>query len=356
MSDEQWIMPPNRDLGFYQRRKHDKWREVPPPSPQLETPVADTHAHVHLLPDPLWELERAAANGVQLISCVADPTDDVIEHVFSLREASGFDSGSNKDVNENTLVDANTPANSNMIALPRIVFTLGVHPHDAKDYTPEVEEHLVQALSHPDSRVVGEIGLDYYYDLSPRSTQRDVLRQQIRLAHELDMPVALHVRSGKDPVNDDAHREVFEILRQEGFPKHGTLLHCCSLPAEQLKPWIEADCYIAYGGAFTFKNSTAAREAVHSVPTDRLLLETDAPYMTPEPMRGTTCTPAHVVFTAAALAQELGAQPGAERKALLEKIWENSNRFFTPNDTVENSVRAAETSQQTAKKEARNAL
>ena len=142
------------------------------------------------------------------------------------------------------------------------------------------------------------------------------------------MPIALHLRGGDDPETDNAHAEAFRILSEVGFPSRGTILHCCALPPDELRPWIEAGCYIAYGGTLTFKNADAAREGALIVPDERLLLETDSPYMAPEPMRGTTCTPAHVIFTAAALAELRGRVPGPDREQFLAQLYANTLRFF----------------------------
>lgn len=298
-------MPIERDCKFYQRRKHDKWREVPPPDPALEALVADSHAHIHMLPDPAWELERCTANGVGYLCMVVDPSDDgswPFEGLARWEE------------------ECKRP--------PTVSVAAGVHPHNAKLYDAAVEEQLVTQLQDPHVAALGEIGLDYHYDLSPRDVQKRVFRRQIALAKEAGLPIALHLRGGADPHADNAHRDAFEILKGEGFPKQGTLLHCCALPPDELRPWIDADCHIAYGGAITFKNADAARDGVRLVPADRLLFETDSPYMTPEPMRGATCTPAHVIFTAAALAEVRSVQPGADRKAFLEQVYANALSFY----------------------------
>ena len=113
-------------------------------------------------------------------------------------------------------------------------------------------------------------------------------------------------------------------MRDEGFPEAGTLLHCFNLDWDVLKPWVEAGCYVAFGGPLTFKNADEVRDAAARVPANRLLTETDAPYMTPEPMRGMTCGPEHVVFTAERLAEVRGCAPGPERKALLDQLMENA--------------------------------
>ena len=308
-------MPPQRDFGFYRRRKHDKWEAVE--APALEGPVADSHAHIHMLPDPAWELSRCAANGVDYVCMFVDPADDG-PRPFEQLEAWRREAGE-----QLLATGCDVPPEP-----VRVCIAVGVHPHNATLYTPEVENELLARLN--DSRVgaLGEIGLDYYYDLSPRDAQRDVFRRQIRLAKQLELPVALHLRGGKDPDRDDAHAEAFAILQDEGFPQAGTLLHCCTLSPDQLRPWIEADCYVAFGGAVTFNAADDAREGVRLVPSDRLLFETDSPYMTPEPMRGTTCTPAHVVFTAASIAETRGVAPGPDRRAFLRQVHDNTERFY----------------------------
>ena len=340
-------LPPNRDYGFYQRRKHDKWREVAPPDPALEGPVADSHAHIHMLPDPAWELARCAANNVQFVCEVCDPSEDDIKSGFlsstkmviecarapecarALESAvedgaacgNGLHDAASDQKMMKTLNDKKPDFMSYCVAA-------GVHPHNAKLYDEVVEQRLRAWLAAPDTKVVGEIGLDFHYDLSPRDEQRRVFGRQIELAHELDMPIALHLRGGEDPQADNAHAEAFAILSEMGFPAGGTILHCCALPPDELRPWIEAGCYIAYGGALTFKNADQARAGALIVPEDRLLLETDSPYMTPEPMRGAACTSAHVIFTAAALAELRGYAPGPDRARFLAQLYENTMRFF----------------------------
>lgn len=294
-------LPPERDYGFYQRRKHDKWRAVD--APVLEAPVADSHAHIHMLPDPAWELKRCAANGVDFVCEICDPSEDGTRPFSKLEE---WMQGSGVDVH----------------------IAVGVHPHNAKLYDDAIEQELLGRLE--DVRVValGEIGLDYHYDLSPRDVQRKVFLRQIVLAEEAGLPIALHLRGGEDSDCDNAHREAFSILRDMDALGPNTLLHCCALPPDEIAPWIEAGCYIAYGGAVTFRNAEAAREGARLVPEERLMLETDSPYMTPEPMRGAACTPAHVVFTAAAMADVRGVAPGDARRTFLQQLHDNTLEFY----------------------------
>ena len=368
-------MPPNRDFKFYQRRKHDKWREVALPGPVLEASVADSHAHIHMLPDPAWELARCAANGVDYVCMIVDPSEDgsrpfdelpnwereaerdlagceqagfaaATESAMPMEPASaakstmllGFATPTKPAAARPTATTefaapvepaaAASPTAPTKLATPMVRIAAGVHPHNAKLYDEAIERELMVRLG--DHRVValGEIGLDYHYDLSPRDVQRRVFRRQIALAKEAGLPIALHLRGGDDQQADNAHAEAFDILQEEGFPEKGTLLHCCALSPDELRPWVESGCYIAYGGALTFKNAGAAREGARLVPADRLLLETDAPYMTPEPMRGAACTPAHVVFTAVALAEIRGIEAGSQRQAFLRQVFNNTLAFY----------------------------
>ena len=175
---------------------------------------------------------------------------------------------------------------------------MGCHPHNAQHYDDALEAVLRERLHDGRVSALGEVGLDYHYDLSPREAQREAFRRQIRLAKEAGLPVVLHMR--------EAHDDGFALLSEEGFPEAGTLLHCFNLDAAELARWTEAGCFIAFGGPLTFKKADEVREAAKLVPADRLLTETDAPYMTPEPLRGTTCGPEHVAFTAAKLADVRG--------------------------------------------------
>ncbi len=175
---------------------------------------------------------------------------------------------------------------------------MGCHPHNAQHYDDALEAVLRERLHDARVSALGEVGLDYHYDLSPREAQREAFRRQIRLAKEAGLPVVLHMR--------EAHDDGFALLSEEGFPEAGTLLHCFNLDAAELARWVDAGCFIAFGGPLTFKKAEEVREAAKLVPADRLLTETDAPYMTPEPLRGTACGPEHVAFTAAKLADVRG--------------------------------------------------
>lgn len=193
---------------------------------------------------------------------------------------------------------------------------MGCHPHNAKHYDDALELKLRELLADPRVSAVGEIGLDYHYDFSPREDQRTAFRRQILVAKEAGLPVVLHVR--------EAHDEAFAILQEEGFPEAGTLLHCFNLDWAELERWVDAGCYVAFGGPLTFKKADEVRDAAARVPQDRLLTETDAPYMTPEPLRGAVCGPEHVVFTAEKLCEVRGFTRGEEREAFLNALMANA--------------------------------
>ena len=296
-------LPPFRDARFYRKRKHSSYQEVS--APCLGASVADTHAHLHMLPDPAFELARCAVNGVRYLCMIVDPAEDGEEPIERLddwvsdarRELAGLDSGGHCEV-------------------PCVRIAVGIHPHNASAWNGEMRRALHRLALDARVCAIGEIGLDYHYDLSARDAQRSAFREQVRLAQDLGLPAALHVR--------EAHDEAFAILSETGFPPAGTLLHCCSLDADEIAPWIGAGCFIAYGGALTFKKLESARKAAVSVPLNRLLTETDSPFMTPEPMRGVGCTPAHVVFTAAALAQMKAQHDGISPDEVLSALYENA--------------------------------
>ncbi|MEY8562838.1 TatD family hydrolase [Eggerthellaceae bacterium 3-80] len=336
------------DALFRQKRKKGKYRVVEPPNPALEGFVADTHAHVHLLASPAAALAKAAVYGVDFICDIVDvyedepDTFDVVAHALqqardlvypfaqTAREAYGASALFAKtnaalDVADALVAQGESPAHA--FVLPEIRFALGCHPHNAKHYDERLEDDLIRRAQ--DSRVcaIGEIGLDYHYDFSPREDQRRVFRAQIRVARKLGLPVALHLR--------EAHDEAFKIMSEEGFPQAGVLLHCFNLDESTLAPWVEAGCYIAFGGPLTFKSTDEVRTASLRVPLDRLLTETDSPYMTPEPMRGMSCEPAHTIFTAGQMASVRGYAAGQERQAFLTQLYSNAHELLYKRTNVE---------------------
>lgn len=188
--------------------------------------------------------------------------------------------------------------------------SVGVHPHDAKLYDDAAELHLIE-LCKSSAKVIawGEIGLDYHYDHSPREVQRDVFRRQIRVAKGLNLPIIIHSRA--------ADEETVEILKEtygdadEGVRVPPGIMHCFGGTPEMAKSCLDLGFLISFAGNVTFKKAENLREAARVVPFDRLLVETDCPFLTPVPFRGKRNEPAFVVHTAEFLAELYGVSPAA---------------------------------------------
>ena len=173
---------------------------------------------------------------------------------------------------------------------------IGVHPHDAKLFDDSAEQRLVD-LAKGSSRVIawGEIGLDYHYDHSPRETQLDVFRRQLRIARSLNLPAIIHSREADD--------DTIKILREEltGYDRAG-VLHCFGGTLQMAQAAIDLGFYISFAGTLTFKKADDLREIARQLPLERLLVETDCPYLTPVPFRGQRNEPARVIENAKYLA------------------------------------------------------
>jgi len=177
--------------------------------------------------------------------------------------------------------------------------SLGVHPHDAKTWCTETEMELRGLLKSPLALFVGETGLDWHYDLSPRDLQENAFRAQIRLAIEIGKPLMVHTRSAPDAT--------LAILEKEGASKVGGVIHCFTEDLPFAQRAVGLGFYISFSGIITFpKNSLTIREAAAWVPEDRILVETDAPFLAPTPHRGKQNEPAFVVHTARCLAELRG--------------------------------------------------
>ncbi|KRF28690.1 TatD family hydrolase [Paenibacillus sp. Soil787] len=159
-----------------------------------------------------------------------------------------------------------------------IYSTVGWHPVDAIDMMPGDLEWIEELCKHEKVVAIGEIGLDYYWDKSPRDVQQRVFREQIRLARKLGMPIVIH--------NRDAHQDILHILKEEKAEEVGGIMHCFSGSWETAKQCLNMNFHISFGGPVTFKNARQPKEVLAQVPLDRLLIETDAPYLTPHPFRG----------------------------------------------------------------------
>ncbi len=176
-----------------------------------------------------------------------------------------------------------------------IYAAVGVHPHEAEEISNADYQKIISLLDHNRVVAIGEIGLDFHYDFSPRDIQIEMFERQVRLSKELDVPIIVHDR--------EAHEETYKILRKY---KPKGVVHCFSGSVELAKETIKMGMYIGLGGAVTFKNAVKPVEVAAFTPMDRILLETDAPYMAPVPMRGKRCTSDMIEYTASMIAEIKG--------------------------------------------------
>ena len=187
---------------------------------------------------------------------------------------------------------------------PDVYATVGIHPHDAGDATEE-DFAAVERLARESARVValGEMGLDFFRNLSPHDVQERVFRRQLDLARRLGKPVVVHCR--------DAHAEALAILAEERVGEVGGVMHCFSGDVEVAKRCLDLGLVISLAGPITYKNARALPDVARFVPEDRLVVETDCPFLPPEPHRGKRNEPAYVSLTAARVAELRGADPEA---------------------------------------------
>ena len=173
---------------------------------------------------------------------------------------------------------------------PEIQASLGVHPHEAKSWDPEVEAGLLELLADPSVRFVGETGLDWHYDLSPRDLQETAFRAQIRLAKALKKPLMIHTR--------EAPEATLRILREEGADSVRGIIHCFTEDKAFAAGALDLGFFLSFSGIVTFKKAEAIREVAAWAPEDRILVETDAPFLAPVPYRGKPNEPGFVRYTA----------------------------------------------------------
>jgi TatD DNase family protein len=234
--------------------------------------LIDTHAH---LDSPKFDNDR----------------DEVITRALQ----AGIDTIVNIGFNRETIPSTMALAEQ----YPFIYAAIGWHPTDAVDM--KLEEDLAwieQLCGHPKVVAIGEIGLDYFWDTSPKELQHTVFREQIRLARRLNKPIVIH--------NRDAHEDIIRLLKEEKASEVGGIMHCFSGSWETAKQCLDLNFHISFGGPVTFKNARVPKEVLERVPLDRLLLETDAPYLTPHPHRGQRNESAYVRLVAETAAQIKG--------------------------------------------------
>lgn len=227
--------------------------------------MIDTHSHIYMIEETPIEkvIKNALNNGVsKIIVPSAYPKD--IDIVMEL-----------------------TQKYNNIYGL------LGVHPSEVRDWIDNLIDKIKTYSQNKKIIGIGEIGLDYYWDKSFNDLQKEVFIKQIKLANELNLPISIHDR--------EAHKDTFDILKE--YNKNSTIImHCFSGSLDFAKECVKAGFYLALGGVVTFKNAVKIKEVAKWIPIERLLLETDAPYLTPVPYRGKENQPAYIKFTAQEIA------------------------------------------------------
>ncbi len=234
-------------------------------------PLIDSHAHIDFKgydEDRDACILRAREAGVQIIVNVG-----------------------NGDICEGSHEKAQQIADS----YPFIYTTVGVHPHDASLYSDELERHLLELAKHPKVIAWGECGLDYYYNHSPRDVQQRVFIRQLELAKQLKLPVVVHTR--------DAEADTEAILRQHWTTGLRGILHCFTGSYRLASAGVEMGLFVSFSGVITFKKSTELRKVAGRLPLDSILIETDCPFLSPEPYRGRRNEPVRIVEIARALAE-----------------------------------------------------
>jgi TatD DNase family protein len=235
------------------------------------TVLFDTHAHLH---DPAFDADRAA--------------------VIARARAAGVTGFLTIGTDEATSVAAVALA----AAEPDVYAAVGIHPHDAGTASPAALERIAALARAPRVVAIGEIGLDYYRDLSPRAAQREALVAQLRVARAVGKPVLLHCR--------EAHADLLDVCEAEGVAAVGGILHCFSGDLEVARRGQSLGLLISIAGPVTYPSARRLAEVVRALPLDRLVVETDCPYLPPQPWRGQRNEPAYLPTTAARVAELLG--------------------------------------------------
>ncbi|MFS0656651.1 TatD family hydrolase [Bacillus sp. 179-C3.3 HS] len=200
-----------------------------------------------------------------------------------------------------------------------IYAAIGWHPVDAIDMTDEDLAWIKELSQHEKVVAIGEMGLDYYWDKSPKDVQKEVFRRQIALAKEVNLPIIIH--------NRDATEDVVTILKEEGAAEVGGIMHCFTGSLDTAKACMDMNFYISFGGPVTFKNAKKPKEVVKGIPSDRLLIETDCPYLTPTPFRGKRNEPSYVKY----IAEQIAELREISFEELAELTTENAKKVFRIN-------------------------
>lgn len=226
----------------------------------------------------------------------------------------------NLGVVEMNIVGSNKKLNDRALQLaeqyPQLHAIVGWHPEDSKNYDQAAEDELIANLKSPLVVGLGEIGLDYHWDTSPRDVQRRVFARQLEIAKELNVPVSIHCR--------DAFEDAYPLLKEAHVGDFGGVMHSFNGDPEWLHKFLDLGMHISYSGVASFKNAKEVHESVKQTPLDRLLVETDAPYLTPEPHRGEQNEPGYSRFVVMAVAKWKEMDP----VEVARDAYQNTQRLF----------------------------
>ncbi|WP_261134714.1 TatD family hydrolase [Bacillus sp. Marseille-Q3570] len=249
----------------------------------------DTHAHLNAVQfdeDRDEVIQRALDEGVSHIVVVGFDR-DTIKGALDLAEGYDF-----------------------------IYAAVGWHPVDAIDMTEEDLKWIEELASHPKVVALGEMGLDYHWDKSPKDVQMDVFRKQIQLAKKVNLPIVIH--------NREATEDVVSILEEENAEEVGGIMHCYSGSLEIAKRCMDMNFYISFGGPVTFKNARKPKEVAVEIPMDRILIETDCPFLSPHPLRGKRNESSYVKY----IAEQIAELKGMSVEEVAQKTSDNAFRLF----------------------------
>ena len=224
------------------------------------------------------------------------------------------------DVTRMAVVGFDTKTIEKSLALSKeykeIYSIIGWHPTESYLYTEEIEEKLYHQLQLPKVVTMGEMGLDYHWDTSPKDVQKDVFHRQIQIAKELKMPISIHMR--------DSIEDTYQLMKKEHVEDIGGIMHSFSGDTLWMERFLDLGMHISVSGVITFKNAPEVREVAKAVPFDKLLIETDAPYLAPMPFRGKRNEPAYVKY----VAEEVAKQRGMSYEEVAKQTMQNANRLF----------------------------
>lgn len=223
-------------------------------------------------------------------------------------------------VTEMAVVGFDTPTIAKSLALsqeyPQIYSIIGWHPTEAGSYTQAIEDTLLQQLQQPKVVGLGEIGLDYYWMEDPKDVQAKVFRRQLAIAKEINLPISIHTR--------DAMEDTYRILKEEGVPARGGIMHSFSGDFEWGQKFLELGMHLSFSGVVTFKKALEVQETAKNMPIERLLVETDAPYLAPVPYRGKRNEPGYTRY----VAEKVAELRGISVAELAEQTTKNAHQLF----------------------------